>query len=328
MPLTLPRDKGTYFIDQNGARIPQYPFGPLFQATAVTNPEFRFDDVDVVVNRNSLRKLLNLCAGRSQDSFRINLLLVHNSLFIERCERNPRELVRGSQDSGWGRNFERAFTKYPDGVADLSGHHRALRYQFGNLNCVVQFEVDASYEARPNKESTEQPIGQAVDFRNMKFLTLGVDKLSSKSLIADICAKDQAIETKSRMQLQPQSQAVEIKTGKAFKGLSNRLPQLWFGRTPWLIDGRHTHGTFEEVRVTNASDSFEEWETKNQLGLRKLVTVLTQLREVIKKNKGRMCVAIYERGSSPQGMKIFASTAGKRVLPGDLTHEFWDHTLR
>ena len=44
---------------------PLVPFEPLFRATPSMNPEFHFDDVDVVVNRNSLRKLLDFCVGRS-----------------------------------------------------------------------------------------------------------------------------------------------------------------------------------------------------------------------------------------------------------------------
>jgi len=59
------------------------------------SPEFCFDGVDIVVNRNSLRKLLDFCNGRVKGSFRLNLLLVKNTLFVERCERNATEMIRG-----------------------------------------------------------------------------------------------------------------------------------------------------------------------------------------------------------------------------------------
>ncbi|KAK1957307.1 hypothetical protein LY78DRAFT_401263 [Colletotrichum sublineola] len=64
LPITLAKDKGAYFVDQNAERVPEFPFEPLFRATATMNQSFRFDDVDPLVNRNSLRKLLDFCAGR------------------------------------------------------------------------------------------------------------------------------------------------------------------------------------------------------------------------------------------------------------------------
>ena len=56
--------------------------------------------------------------------------------------------------------------------------------------------------------------------------------------------------------------------------------------------------------------------------LRKLAAILTQLREAAK-SEGRNCVAIYERNSTPQAVKVFASTAAKPPLPNDLIHRFW-----
>ncbi|KAK0369742.1 hypothetical protein CLIM01_12900 [Colletotrichum limetticola] len=126
LPVAIPKDRGTFFVDQNAARAPEFPFTPLFRATASMNPSFRFDDIDILVNRNSLRKLLDFSAGRSQDSFCVILHLVHRTLVIERCERTARELISGSKNSGWGRNFERIFTKYPLGLEDSTAYHRAL----------------------------------------------------------------------------------------------------------------------------------------------------------------------------------------------------------
>ncbi len=55
--------------------------------------------------------------------------------------------------SGWGRNFERTFTKFPPGSGESTGHHRVLRYPLGDLNCVVRFEVDAIHEKEPEERS-------------------------------------------------------------------------------------------------------------------------------------------------------------------------------
>lgn len=210
------------------------------------NPDFRFDDVDIVVNRNSLRKLLDLCGGRVAESFRVNLLLIHSSLFIERCEKSARQLVKGSQNSGWGRNFERTFTDIPLGVEDSTGHHRALRYPLGNLNCVVRFEVDACYEINEMKgeDKAEEPT-QGADAESVALM---LDELSIGGFAQKTAARGQTTRTTGQARLPSQSTAAEIKTSVKPKPPGAYLPQLWFGRTPWLIIGYHTDGVFREVK--------------------------------------------------------------------------------
>ena len=92
------------------------------------NSDFDFSNVDLIANRNSLRKLLDFSKGRAPDSFRIDLNLVNNTLFLTRRERNTREMIHGNQNSGFGHNFERAFTQPAAGIEDSSGHHRVIRY--------------------------------------------------------------------------------------------------------------------------------------------------------------------------------------------------------
>jgi hypothetical protein len=37
LPVTLSKDEGIHFVDQNAARAPQHPFKSLFQTTALMN---------------------------------------------------------------------------------------------------------------------------------------------------------------------------------------------------------------------------------------------------------------------------------------------------
>ncbi|MBE3048032.1 hypothetical protein IMZ48_37095 [Candidatus Bathyarchaeota archaeon] len=120
-----------------------------------------------------------------------------------------------------------------------------------------------------------------------------------------------------------QSTAAEIKTGTKSKSVGTYLPQLWFGRTPWLIIGQHKEGTFDRIRVIKAADHFGEWESKRQDELQRLVAVLSQLREAVRMD-GRSCVAVYEKTSKPPVIAVFALTSDKRALPDDLISGFWD----
>ncbi|KAK1719163.1 hypothetical protein BDP67DRAFT_393405, partial [Colletotrichum lupini] len=46
-------------INKNTARIFKYLFKPLFRAKVLINPLFYFNKVDTLINRNSLKKLLD-----------------------------------------------------------------------------------------------------------------------------------------------------------------------------------------------------------------------------------------------------------------------------
>ncbi|KAK1466478.1 hypothetical protein CTAM01_17015 [Colletotrichum tamarilloi] len=306
LPVTIPKDRGTFFVDQNAARVPDFPFAPLFRATASMNPSFRFDDIDVLVNRNSLRKLLDFSAGRSQDSFRVNLHLVHRTLVIERCERTARELISGSKNSGWGRNFERKFTTYPPGLEDSAAHHRALRYQLGDLACVVRFEVDACYE-KTGEGSCSEPLEGAMG------------RLAVGDGPGEVAASPK-LPTQPSM---AQATAAEIKTAIKPKSPSAYMPQLWFGRTPWLIIGQHANGTFEQLKITHVAARFTNWEERHQADLRKLVTVLAHLRQAVEEHGGRHCVAIYEKTAKTPEIKVYSSCVVKQAVPDDLRRKLW-----
>ncbi len=126
------------------------------------NPSFKFEDVDVVTDRNNLKKLFNFASGRARDSFRIDLEMVQNTLFMTRRDRNTRSFIHMSKHPGFGHNFERAFTTSEPGLEDSTGHHRVLRYALGHLNCVVRFEVDACCkETRQGTRNMTRPSKRA-----------------------------------------------------------------------------------------------------------------------------------------------------------------------
>lgn len=80
MSIRIQPDSGAHFIDQNSSRMPRYPFEVVFRALNSVATEYNFDTIDTLVNRNSLRKLFDLCVGRSQDSFRVDLHTIQKTL--------------------------------------------------------------------------------------------------------------------------------------------------------------------------------------------------------------------------------------------------------
>lgn len=290
------------------------------------NPTVRFDKVDVLINRNSLRKFFDFCKGRTQDSFRVNLHLVNDTLIIERCERRTTQFLLGSEDSGFGRNFEKAVTRMPRGLESSSGHHRVLRYDFGGLNCAVRFEVDASYGDPNALGGSEVNIpgaeshGEKAASLSTAFSAMGMDKTGSGS-------RGGSAATISRGAGTDQAMVAELKSRKGHRSTPKPdwLPQLWFGRTRCLIVGRHVNGTFDEVHVHDLGERLEAWEKIdiNQMALQKMAVLISRLRDIVRANEAKSCVVIGEKAVKPPVLRVHASLSGKGPLPAAVVEKFW-----
>ncbi|KAK3339819.1 geranylgeranyl pyrophosphate synthetase [Lasiosphaeria hispida] len=355
LPITIPRDRSTPSTGGSGWTTTKNPFEQVLQAAAVMSPDFRLDKVDIVTTRNSLRKLLDFCDGRSQQSFRVNISLVKNTLFIEQYG----TAFMAFQSTGWGHNFEKTFTRFPVGLEASTTHDRYLHYPIGDLNCVVGFEVDACYEGSLGNddepaEATEGPLERVQagmeQLRVSSKTEAGPSESKAKSTIASPTTSRARSDTSppklpfnTTPKIMPQSTAAEIKSRSKKPGgtIAPYLPQLWFGRTPWLIVGSHTEGTFYHVSVTNVTAHLERWEAERQAGLRKLAALLAELREAVreavrgggdgdgngKEKEGQRCAVIYESGTE-RVIKVHVLGKGEVVVPDKGYLQFWgDHKI-
>lgn len=110
--------------------MPTYPLLPLFRAADIMDETRRnkvaWSTVDIVTDRNNLRKLLSWVEG-SNDDFRIDVQLGGTrTLLLQRWE--PKTTEDGRQ--GYGATFERTVTRPAPGCerGTLSGHHRVIKY--------------------------------------------------------------------------------------------------------------------------------------------------------------------------------------------------------
>ena len=132
VPFTLQPDSGSHFVDQNGARMSDYPFLPLFAAADAIHdnkkPPVDWPTVDVVTDRNGLRKLmrwLNPSEGREVRDFRIDVELIGaKTIVLSRWEGRTREPPTGKS---YGFAFEDATARAAPGCPS-SGHHRTITY--------------------------------------------------------------------------------------------------------------------------------------------------------------------------------------------------------
>jgi hypothetical protein len=322
LPTTLAQDSGRHFIDQNAFRVPTYPFEPVFAALAVIDPNIVLDDVDIIANRNSLRKLLDFSAGKRLDTFCMGLHMIGGTLVISRKERSAHQMIHGSSNEGYGHNFEKTFTIPENGMDNSSSHHRVIRYHIGPLNCVVRFEVDAYYDdpdAIPDSESiqpNDPPIGTlSAAIAQLKMADLPPTRSNTRKHPAD----KPTIAIEKGLFVAP-SKLAEIKAKKLAR-LNDALPQLWFGRTPYFMNGNHNKGKVHSVSISHAELEFPRWEELNQDRLRKMVSLLMELREAVARTRERAVVLVYDEKGGP--LKVYAMKKNGGVLPAGLISKHW-----
>ncbi|KAF4909120.1 hypothetical protein CGCF415_v006083 [Colletotrichum fructicola] len=333
LPLQITPDEGTYHIDINAFMNPDMPFEPMFRAIEadVSPPTFR--SVDVVVNRNSLRQLFDFVKGGKKDSFRVQLHMVRNTLFITRQEKNNQYSMGYRKFYSFGHSFEEEFTEHAKDMKGSLSHHRAIRYQFGDLSLVVRHEVDAAQpapaasptlsgdstavEAKVVKEVDVSSVNDAREFepaRDHRFFIGTSEKKRQKTTVLQ-CGTGNL-----------PSDLVEMKARPKMR-LSEVIDQMWFGRTMHLVNGIHEGGEFSAIKRVNCEPLFQQWEQQRQNDLSRLESLLSLLRREVSAGKGNSLVAVC-RHDNNSVLEFWTSSFPETPLPSELIDKFWSTETR
>lgn len=305
LPKQLDPDEGFHWCDQHGYRAPRHQFEPIFQALVVMNPTVRFNDIDIVVNKNILQRLYNFASfKRGSSAFDVDLDMVQDILFISRREAKAKK----KQCSGYGRNFEKSFTTEDPQLPQAKGHHRAIRYKLGGLSFVVRIEADGYYS--DVEEDDELPNEF---FRNMLGNTTQtiIEHRSSRPAIA-----------LAQGSMVPHNKISELKS-KSNNGAA--LEQMWFGRTPYLCCAKHKESPKGLIGAADficlKQSNFEEWEIKNQKHLLRLVWFLNELRRItVEKTSKEAAVLVMTEKGAP--LQIYEAKSSFGALPREIVERF------
>ena len=186
---------------------------------------------------------------------------------------------------------------------------------FGDLKAAVRFEVDASYgqqvEIQEGNTAHEHDREPYTTEKSLASLSDGLKslRLSSVSGQAGRPKLNSVIVSREGLGTD-QTTIAEIKTGK--KSKSKILSQMWFGRTPYLIRGRHSKGTFDRIDIKCLDMDLIEWENKseNQLTLRKMAGLISELRNEVKKTDNNAAILIFQR-HYPDNINIYRRSGRK-----------------
>lgn len=246
-----------------------------------------FSGLDIITDRNNLRKLLSFITGSNRDAFEMQLQRLGSITLFQRCEPASTEFVE--EFRGYGCEFEKMFTR--PGVRGSRAHHRVVAYEFGGLQMMVRFEVDAIVAP------------DAVD-------TLDVGE-------EDYTASSQTLRVHKTGGLPYGTMDAEIKTRATHRRLvlKDVMPQLWFSQTERLLVGYHRDGVFGEVweNDVEATGEMEKWEQRHRKDLRRLVALLRIIVDAVEKVGGRAELV----SSGRKNLKV-RKVEGSDLVPADV----------
>ncbi|KAI9767393.1 MAG: hypothetical protein M1839_004512 [Geoglossum umbratile] len=311
-PYRIPKDEGTFFVDQNTARCPEYPAEALFRSLAIMRPDFSMRDVDLVTDRNCLRKLLRFASGSTDRSFRIDISIVCGTMIFRRWEEETRQTILGSQHIGYGHNFESESTTFDPNLRESCGHHRVVRYRLGGLHCVLRFEADGYFSDSEGAPSTNEGESGEKFADDVDLL----DKLQTLSLSHDDKPGPRAVEVIHRGRTVPLPSLIEIKTRSIKKvlNLSDITPQLWFSQTPYLYVAYHNAGMFMKLDKHTTSAEFVRWEDQHQKQLLKLIGLIKKLKDIAEGVEGKRCIVVCDSENDALNLKVYESGRKGAVL--------------
>ncbi|KAK2595657.1 hypothetical protein QQS21_006630 [Conoideocrella luteorostrata] len=319
-PQQLTKDSGHVYISQNAGRLPETPMEPLFRALHVTKPSFDMASIDVVTDRNNMRKLLSYVSsglgGDPLEPFVIRLEMAKDTLLMCRHDTATVQYIRPNEHRGFGHAFEKAYTE--DQISGSSGHHRIISYRFCDLAFIVRHETDGYVADHTAESGRDYPDDDDRGLSNM----LGSLALSPDDASPSATPLGSELAVQKMGQQIPLGSTLEIKTRSRFKRLEVRdlAPQLWVSQTPKLVVAYHKRGMFEPPMVVkDVALEIRKWETANQEHLGTLGALIGKIIAVTKDCGGQ---ALLKYDNKRDELVISKEERGK-MLPDDL-YEKWN----
>ncbi|CAI6091981.1 unnamed protein product [Clonostachys chloroleuca] len=301
-PQKVPQDSGFVYIAQNAARHPDGPLEPLFRALFHTNPSFDISSVDVITDRNNIRKLLYFVNPKlnkfGPQPFTIRAEVVGKTIIFSRDETATYEIIKPGQFRGFGHNFEKLYTSSE--IARSTGHHRIISYSFGRLKFVLRHETDG-YD--------EISLDRIMSTLSVSPTTVGHAITGSKLSMCHV-GKKVPIESTLEIKTRAMTRRLEI---------SDVAAQLGGSQTPMLVRAYHNRGTFQKPQVEDITTEIKVWESQHEEDLKTLGGLIQKIVSTAKECAGSVTIK-YDKSRDELQIE---KTAATPILPQDL-YSRWD----
>lgn len=221
------------------------------------DPDYRFNDVDVIIKRGTMMTLIQFAQDLSSPAFAMTLDVVGNTLMVGR---RMKTYMGDCTPGSYGSRFEAECSAQvePD-LQDAEGHQRVLLYSFGGLKITVKLKVDAylSSDGAASADNLTKPINAYPAQIKPKAVERFISHDSPQPTIVFLADK-----------LIPHERTIELKSNKKQK----HIDQMWLGRTPnvSLDDSYKKDGLFRSEEKHIKPEEFIKSYTGNaehQIGL-------------------------------------------------------------
>ncbi|KAF8132470.1 hypothetical protein EV363DRAFT_108453 [Boletus edulis] len=287
----VPLDAGVQYIHHDASKMGNHsPMLPLFAAIDAMNDDFAYTELDLVTDRNGLRKLLRyIDNARTEDDFRIDVDLIGKTCLFTRQE-EATMLV--GQQTGYGNEYLKAATKAPVGCDKIVDHHRIITYKFGSVNILLVFTADACIETKHDDD----------DFlASFSSLSLGgnTDKPSKANEPGSGAGFD--IQVTPSRSLVPQANLIEVKTRSIYRDPNWReiYPQLYLSQTAWLYMAKHNRGAFEPVeKISLTGKEMRPYAEMMEGSLGKLKNLLKEILKAVREQGEGVPLSLVRQGGT------------------------------
>ncbi|KAG5917079.1 hypothetical protein E4U61_003048 [Claviceps capensis] len=310
----LPKDTGLYYITENAVRLPGSQMAPMFTALSITNPSFNVRSVDVISDRNNIRRLLSFIRpgmdGDVNKTFTIKLELVGKTLLLGRCESAVTRYIAPSSFRGYGHEFEKAYTT--NEIGGSTSHYGIVSYRFCGLNFMIRYQTDG-FVSTQRADSAREALSERLESPTPS-------SVNKNPPTADPSLKEVIVLRKGHSV--PLESVLEIKTRANVGSLEfdDVAPQLWVSQTSKLVRAFHAKGCFLKPQVEDVGAKLKEWELDNQEHLKKLGSLIRKMITVMEGCNGRGIL----RYDVTTGSLIISRDEGTEcMLPEDL-YSKWD----
>lgn len=330
----LKTDSGAYYIDQNEDRNPRSLLEPLILAVVHMRPHIDLTLVDIVTDRRPIHLLHAFLNGKADD-FEFKAEVVNDTVLFARKEVQSRQMGEPGRFTGYRHAFEEEYTTLKGCAKGSTSHHRIVRYKFGGFRFLVRSSVDAYLETlteTAGKSASVEPLDDNDIAKYMKSASLagGGPKLQTSKAPVTIVDGGENI---------PHGALLELKTRFKFStnpfDIEDKIFDLWMSQTPNFLlasyqnagpkrYGRHSLsqprlGEFVDFDIKPMPDVLREWESKNEVILRRLAILLREVVHAVKRIRAP-CVV---RCKPEAGLQVLrAGDEARPLLPEDL-YKVW-----
>lgn len=322
-------------IDEHPQRQQSFPYEPTFKVLqtiherqafsqiprAVTN----FHHVDIVSDAATLATLFKFIEDPDPlklKAFRLELATVRNTLFVTTATHRG----RGYTDKGdrgpipaW---VAPALTTlgtggHATGPLFLSGNHfRIVRYRLGSLVLVVRTKIDFALENRAPLPRNEDP-----PFRGCKYERYHANDEDGNEKFLGFQTLVKQGEGRGTRPDAAGLTSVRFASWDCAATLSSKMPLLWFGRTPFILDGVVSRGfKVIETKLYCARESYAGWESQHQTSLKLMAGALEQLQKITRAAGGN-CIVIADPGE--QSFRLHRPVIKRFPVPESLARAVW-----